>query len=303
MQLAGDLSQMNLASLIRLVRNGELTGKIRLARGSDKAFIFFETGQPVHVETAFGTGTEALLDLFLWQDGTFSYIECPVNDVPRSLSSEESLETVLEEGLSFREATHYLEQLGIRASTVFQSNDLSGQDPFLEKMDGKTRLKDIVLSSGLSRSKCVVRLKQLLASGKAIVVEKQEQEDKIQLPDWVVSRLKQDNPDITQSIVQLVIWADRIKCWLYQADVELQQIINTIDSPESSTASESEYKTTAESFQPGTNSPDQNVTGSQSTFSSNKSTSRAIQEKEKSGKNSSAASNSKPASRTPRYEF
>lgn len=230
MQLAGELAKMNLASLIRLVRNSELTGKVCLTHGVNSAFIFFRNGQPIHVEADYGTGREALLELFLWQSGTFSYNECPVDEVPISISGEEPLEKLLKEGLAYQEALRYLEHLRISSRTIFRATESLPDDLFLSKMDGKSSLGDIVQSLGLSRSDYILRLQHLVASGKALVVEQvPNTQNSIQLPDWVISRLKQDNADVSQSIVDLVIWADRIKCWLYQADVDLQRLIAALD--------------------------------------------------------------------------
>ncbi|MBX9724064.1 MAG: DUF4388 domain-containing protein [Candidatus Obscuribacterales bacterium] len=229
MQLAGELAKMNLASLIRLVRNGELTGKICLTQGVNSAYIFVENGQPIHVEADTGSGREALLELFLWQNGSFSYIECPVGGTPRSLSPDEPLERLLKEGSSYQEALRYLEQLRISSRTFFQSADTNTDDFFLAKMDGKTPLGVLVQSLGLTRSQYILKLQSLVASGRALVVEPPRESDKIELPEWVRSRLRQDNPDVSQAIVDLVIWADRMKCWLYQTDVDLQRVIATLD--------------------------------------------------------------------------
>jgi hypothetical protein len=52
----------------------------------------------------------------------------------------------------------------------------------------------------------------------------------IDLPDWVVARLKQDNPDLNQAIVDMVVWADRVKIWMYQSDAELEKITGELAS-------------------------------------------------------------------------
>ncbi len=49
--------------------------------------------------------------------------------------------------------------------------------------------------------------------------------NQVDLPDWVVARLKQDNEDLSRSIVDMVIWVDRVKCWMYQADAYFERIL------------------------------------------------------------------------------
>lgn len=229
MQLAGELSKMNLASLMRLVRNSELTGKVCLTQGVNSAFIFFENGEPFHVESDYGTGKEALMELFLWQSGTFSYIECSPDKAVSSLNADEPLERLLKEGISYQESLRYLEQLRISSRTVLKAVHADNTDAFLSGMDGNSSLAEIVERLGLSRFEYVLQLHKLLLTGKALVQEPLTVSDALKLPDWVISRLKQDNPDVTQAIVDLLIWSDRIKCWLYQADVDLERVIARLD--------------------------------------------------------------------------
>ncbi|MBX9573327.1 MAG: DUF4388 domain-containing protein [Candidatus Obscuribacterales bacterium] len=229
MQLAGELSKVNLASLIRLVRNGELTGKICLTQGVNTAYLFFAEGELFHVESDVGEGKDALLELFLWQSGTFSYIECSVENTPISIGEDEHLELIVKEGLSYQEARRYLEQMRISFRTIFQSIVPAQANAFLAAMDGQTPLGDIVAQLRLSKSEYIPQLRQILEDGHAIVIEPPTVSEQINLPDWVISRLKQDNPDPSQAIVDLVIWTDRIKCWLYQADADLTRLISSVD--------------------------------------------------------------------------
>ena len=48
----------------------------------------------------------------------------------------------------------------------------------------------------------------------------------IELPDWVKARLRQDNRNLSQAIVDMVIWVDRVKCWMYQADADLAKVLD-----------------------------------------------------------------------------
>ena len=63
----------------------------------------------------------------------------------------------------------------------------------------------------------------------------------IQLPDWVIARLRQDNPDIAQAIVDLVVWSDRVKCWMYQADADFERIKNLLETNPKTRIIEDDY--------------------------------------------------------------
>lgn len=61
----------------------------------------------------------------------------------------------------------------------------------------------------------------------------------LNLPDWVIARLKQDNPDVGAAIVDMVIWVDRVKCWLYQTDFDLAAVISDLSAESGDAENES----------------------------------------------------------------
>lgn len=236
MQLAGELSKISLSSLIQLSRNGELTGKLCLTHGVDTAFIFVENGRVIHCETDGAAGSEALLDLFVWTTGTFSFIEEGVQGAPRSLA-DVAIEKIVREGLAYADQKKFLDQLRISSRTILRaiaSASHVSNDPLLSQLDGATPLGQIVSTLNLSKRVYTASLHKALASGLAVVVEPPPTEpEKVDLPDWVVSRLKQDNPDLSQAIVDMVIWVDRIKCWMFQADADLERLVAQLQVSES----------------------------------------------------------------------
>lgn len=237
MQLAGELSKIGLPSLIQLSRNGELTGKLCLTHGVDTAFIFVDNGRLTHAETDGANGAEALIELFGWTSGTFSFIEEEVKQQPRTLA-EESIEKIVREGIAYADHKKFLDQMRISSRTVLRTIASASQvanDPILSQLDGVTPLGEIVPQLRLPKKVYTASLHRILASGLAVVVEPpQPGTDVIELPDWVKSRLKQDNPDLSQSIVEMVIWVDRIKCWMYQADADLERLVSQLKSSDKS---------------------------------------------------------------------
>lgn len=231
MQLAGELSKISLPSLIQLVRNGGLTGEISLAQGTNNATIFVEQGRIIHVESDVGSGKEGFLELFLWLNGTFSFVESKLPDIQRTFSPDESIEKLLREGIAYLEEKKYLDQLRINGQTILKPTALakSIKDiPLLERLDGRKTLAQALADANLSRRAYVKAVFQILSEGLVVVSEPVVQGDHVDLPGWVVSRLKQDNPNLSQAIVDMVIWVDRIKCWMYQADADLERVINDL---------------------------------------------------------------------------
>lgn len=231
MQLAGELSKISLPSLIQLVRNGGLTGEISLSQGANNAKIYVEQGRIVHVESDLGKGKEIFLELFLWLTGTFSFVESKLVDVPRTFPKDEPIDRLLREGIAYLEEKKYLDQLRITGQTVLKPSEAgkaAGNVPLLDRLDGTKTLSEALADAKLSRRAYVKAVYMLLSEGLVVVAEPVVRGDQVDLPGWVVSRLKQDNPNLSQAILDMVIWVDRIKCWLYQADADLERVIEDL---------------------------------------------------------------------------
>lgn len=237
MQLAGELTKISLPSLIQLIRNGELTGKVCLIQGANTAFIYVREGRIVHVESDSDEGRPALLELFLWLSGTFSFVEANLESVPQSFPPDEPVEKMVREGLAYLEKKKHLDQLRVNGKTILRkTHDKWTENPLWELVDGQTSLSQLNYSLGLSRYESINFTYELLINGHAVVVEPAQADEQVDLPQWVISRLKQDNPDLTQAIVEMVIWVDRVKCWMYQADADMDRVVDQLASARHATS-------------------------------------------------------------------
>src|SRR5262249_1373449 len=214
MQLAGELSKISLPSLVQLVRNGGLTGEISLAQGAKTATIYVERGRVAHVESDAGSGREAFLDLFLWMTGTFSFIEKNIGDIIRTIPADEPMDRLLREGVAYLEQKRYLDQLRINGQTVLRPTAAARQArevPLLDMIDGRKTLADALAGSRMSRREYIQAVYRLISDGLAVVADSDvpEETDRVSLPGWVVARLQQDNADLSQAIINMVVWVDR----------------------------------------------------------------------------------------------
>lgn len=241
MQLAGELSKVSLPNLIQLVRNGELTGKIAFLQGAKTATIYVDRGSIIHVESDGNQGRDALLELFLWLNGSFSFMEEPLASVTRTINPflpDESTDRLLREGVAYVEQKKYLDQLRISGQTILKptesvnlaaKNLLAIAAPVLERIDGRKTLALALADSKMLRREYVQAVYACLSEGLAVVVESAvNPQEQIVLPPWVLARLKQDNPNMSQSIIDMVIWVDRVKCWMYQVDSDFGRIISEL---------------------------------------------------------------------------
>lgn len=240
-QLSGELSKVNLANLLQLVKTGGLTGKITFSQGAKVANVYVRLGLPVHAETEGEEGVEGLMELFLWTSGAFSFNEESVEPVPISIDKDnpdQAFERLLKDGIAYQEAKHYLDSFGVTPKSVLKPTGTAVSFakqvlamPGLERLDGKRSLSEALADMHLSKRDYVRTVSSWLLDGLADVAEPilLEQMDHVDLPNWVVSRLKQDNPDISQAIVDMVIWVDRVKCWMFQVDVDFYKIRKQIE--------------------------------------------------------------------------
>ncbi|HEY9732282.1 MAG TPA: DUF4388 domain-containing protein [Drouetiella sp.] len=255
MQLTGELSKVSLPNLIQLVRNGELTGKIAFLNGARTATLYFDRGSLIHAESDGIVGKDSLMELFLWAGGSFSFMEDPLVNVARTLNPflpEESTDRLLREGMAYVEQKKYLDQLRISGQTILKVTDqarraskplLAVAAPILERIDGQRNLAEALAHSTISRREYVQSVYACLAEGLAVVVEAMQpaSHEQISLPPWVLARLKQDNVNISQAIVDMVIWVDRVKCWMYQVDSDFGRIIAELAKGEGSFDSDEDF--------------------------------------------------------------
>lgn len=238
MQLSGELSKVNFANLLQLVRSGGLSGRITLLQGARQALIFIEEGYPAHVEAEGVSGKDALFELFCWQSGTFAFSEGDIGGVPRTVlfgQRDDTFEKMLREGMLYAEDKNFLDEQGITPRSViriapsYQAVREEGDNPGLDKLDGLRTLADALAPLGLSRREFVHTVAYWLSSGFIeLAPAASARGNTVELPDWVVARLKQDDPDIANAIADMVVWVDRVKCWMYQADTDFERILNEI---------------------------------------------------------------------------
>lgn len=237
MQLSGELAKVSFPNLLQLVKSGGLTGRVSLSQGARTAMILVSGGLPVHAETEGITGREAVYELFMWKSGTFAFSEESLPVLQESIffqQPDETFDRLIKTGLNYLEDQEFLDNLGVNFASVLVSKVASGNyqeteklHPGLGRLDGVRTVADALAGLPLSRRELVHSVSSWLAEGFAEPVNKivAMRENQVLLPDWVVARLKQDNSELSKAIVDMVIWVDRVKCWMYQADADLESII------------------------------------------------------------------------------
>jgi len=247
MQLAGELNNFSLPNLIRLISSGNLTGKMTLVQEAKQALIYFDKGRIVHAEKENEQGRETLMELFCWDEGTFAFSDGELTDVLPSLDlmlEENTIDNLLSEGVEYADQQSAINRLNVGPESIFKNKQVTEPGQSLEEhvkkivsfLDGRTTLAEASKKARLTRRESVDAVHKLITCGLIEISNPEEAHavESIKLPEWVKARLRQDNPNLAKSIVDMVIWVDRVKCWMYQADADLGEVVNDMASYQAS---------------------------------------------------------------------
>jgi hypothetical protein len=242
-QLSGELAKVSFANLLQLVRSGGLAGKITISQGARLGAILIDGGLPVHAEVEGLVGKEAIFEFFLWKSGTFSFTEGIAAAGGRTIflntagDTYDTFDRLLKDGLAYLEAKQYLDELGVGPDSVLKvvedkdRGDYARKlmtNPGLERIDGVRSVSESLSHLSLSGRELTLIIADWFAGGLVQLARMPGSENSVELPEWVVARLKQDNQDLAKAIVDMVIWVDRVKCWMYQTDADFMRIITSL---------------------------------------------------------------------------
>ncbi|MCC7527648.1 MAG: DUF4388 domain-containing protein [Candidatus Melainabacteria bacterium] len=102
----GNLSEKPISYLLRAAEHYEVTGKLFIGSVACNVCIQFGLGRAVHAISPLSTGTEAIMDLFIWRDGVIRF---EPGGQPESVTVQESISDILIRGEAFIENNAFLE--------------------------------------------------------------------------------------------------------------------------------------------------------------------------------------------------
>lgn len=110
MSLSGDLSEKPIQWLLMAAQHYEVTGRLQIGLAACPVIVQFGLGRPLHAQSPFCVGAEAIMDLFIWKDGK---IQFETGKHPEHVSVHESVEELIQRGEAYAESQSFLEQHGI----------------------------------------------------------------------------------------------------------------------------------------------------------------------------------------------
>ena len=133
--MSGSLKLRPIAWLLQTAQQSELTGELRVANAQNRVIVVqFGLGRPIHAYTTDKTGSDAIIELFCWQDGTATFVEGTRPDIA---SVQESTEDLLKKGSKLLENLGFLTMHGMDEYSVLTRPPIGLSEEQLEE-----RLKD-----------------------------------------------------------------------------------------------------------------------------------------------------------------
>lgn len=182
-ELAGDLSGIDLSSLLNSMRMSKLSGRLTVKGPTDEAELFFDDGNLVHARCQEATGEECVLVICTWRSGSFNF-EPGVKSDRKTI--REGLEKLLLKGVLLLDKQNYLDNCGVTpesillrnrrdlaeaefesisqaaASGSYLSYDMTFQKNFYLVVDDKSTLQEVITRLNLMRSQWVPLLVRMM---------------------------------------------------------------------------------------------------------------------------------------------
>jgi Domain of unknown function (DUF4388) len=108
--LSGDLSEKPIQWLLMAAQHYEVTGRLQIGLAACPVIVQFGLGRPLHAQSPFCVGAEAIMDLFIWKDGK---IQFETGKHPEHVSVHESVEELIQRGEAYADSQAFLERNGI----------------------------------------------------------------------------------------------------------------------------------------------------------------------------------------------
>jgi GGDEF domain-containing protein len=128
----GDLSLIQVGSLLQSLLIAKMTGCLEIHRDNEKAQVFFVDGEPTFAEIGKLTGDECILELVTWREGKYEFI---VRSRIDKKNVRNSLESLVLRGIKLKDQINYLKNAGLWPESILQHKHLNMSQ---EEFDART---------------------------------------------------------------------------------------------------------------------------------------------------------------------
>lgn len=182
MSMLGDLGEVRVGDVLRLLATGKKSGLLTLSDGGQQAAVRFQKGALVHAVSGRLQGDDAVLDLFGWKQGQLTFVP---DDRPVPPNVTRTVDTLILEGLRVGEGVHRMAALIPSDRVAFQLT-AGPSDPqarvsvgaaewrVIRQLDGVRNVAEVVEAARLPRAEVARILFDLAEAGFLERVEAQK---------------------------------------------------------------------------------------------------------------------------------
>jgi hypothetical protein len=145
MSLIGDLGEVKIGDVLRVLADGRKTGLLRVGAASHEAVMHFQKGVLVHAASARLQGDDAVIDVFGWKEGQLAFLPEEKAAIP---NVSRPVDVLILEGLRTGDALHRLQEAIPSDRVVFQMS-AGPAEPAARCTLGATEWKVLRLLNGL----------------------------------------------------------------------------------------------------------------------------------------------------------
>jgi hypothetical protein len=130
--LEGDLSNMQIPTLLQSINMSKMTGMLQITQASTVASIYFEDGVPTHAESPEATGDQAIVELITWEEGEFHFYP---NDRKSDRTVKRRVDALLMEGVTLLDQNKYVKEQGLKpTSYLIRAHERITEDQFKQAL-------------------------------------------------------------------------------------------------------------------------------------------------------------------------
>lgn len=111
----GDLSLVQISSLLQSFLIAKMTGCLEVNKNNEKARVFFVDGEPTYAEIGKLMGDECILELVTWREGKYEFI---IRQRTEQRNVRNSLESLVLQGVKLKDQINYLKNAGLWPESI-----------------------------------------------------------------------------------------------------------------------------------------------------------------------------------------
>lgn len=129
--LEGDLTNLQMPTLLQSINMGKMTGRLDLQSGGEVAVIFFKEGTPLHCQLRNSEGEAAIIEAIGWDEGEFRFF---VESPHHRETIKKRLDLLLMEGAALIDQYKFLKEIGVSLDSYLVRNHADITEQLFEEM-------------------------------------------------------------------------------------------------------------------------------------------------------------------------